>query len=391
MEDSVDIIIRMAKLTTRSLQEKISPEELVELKDWLAQSEKHRRYLANLFSDESLEEYAKSIRSIALRPEERETEKDKIRKAPAIIRRLIAWAALIAVLGGLTYYLWWQSNEKHLLDKPGPMSTASVITPGTSKAILTLPNGQQLSLKTGQDTDLLLSNSVIKQRGGTIKYQSTQQSDRQEYHVLSTPRGGQWHLTLPDGSEVWLNAASSIKYPTSFLAQDREVEITGEAYFQVKSSPSAPFIVKAPHTTVTVLGTSFNIAAYSSDSTVETTLVNGVVKVSAAGKTRDLQPGTQAATTATGMIVRSANLDAVTAWKEGYFYYDQASLISVMNDLENWYDVSVKFETDFSNLPHFSGKIDRNISLDKILQMISETKVATFKIEGRTVIVQKAK
>lgn len=391
MEDSVDIIIRMAELTKRSLREQISPEELVELKDWLAQSENHRRYLANLFSDESLQEYAWSSRTNTTVPEEANTETDKIRKGPAIIRRLIAWAALMAALGGVTYFLWWQSKGERLFDESGPMSTASTIEPGTNKAVLTLPNGQRLSLNNGQDTDLSLSNSVIHQRGGTIKYQSAPDPSRPEYHILSTPRGGQWHVELPDGSEVWLNAASSIKYPTSFLKNDREVEITGEAFFQVKSSPSAPFIVKAPHTTVTVLGTSFNVDAYSTDSTVETTLVNGAVKVSAAGKTRNLQPGTQAATTETDMIVRQANLDAVTAWKEGFFYYDQAPLISVMKDLENWYDVNVKFETGFNGMPHFSGKIDRNISLEKILSMISETKVATFKIEGRTVIVQEAK
>lgn len=388
MEDSVDIIIRMAKLTRRSLQEEISPEELVELKDWLAQSESHRRYLANLFSDESLEEYAQSIRGDATASEEGKTE---ITKTPAIIRKLIAWAALIAVLGGLTYYLWWQSKEQHWLDKPGPISTAAVIEPGTSKAVLTLPNGQRLSLNTRQDTDLMLSNSVIKQRGGTIKYQSAPIPGRLEYHVLSTPRGGVWHLELPDGSEVWLNAASSIKYPISFPEGDREVEITGEAYFQVKSSPSAPFVVKAPHTTVTVLGTSFNVDAYSSDGMVETTLISGSVKVSAAGKTKKLQPGNLAATNAVDMTIREANLDAVTGWKNGFFYYDQAPLISVMKDIENWYDVNVKFESEFLKMPHFSGKIDRSISLDKILSMISETKVATFKIEGRTIIVQEAK
>ncbi|MBS1660853.1 MAG: FecR domain-containing protein, partial [Bacteroidetes bacterium] len=290
MEDSVDIIIRMAELTKRSLREQISPEELVELKDWLAQSENHRRYLANLFSDESLQEYAWSSRSDTTVQEKGNTETDKIRKGPVIFRRLIAWAALMAILGGVTYFLWWQSKGQRWFEKSGPMSTASTIEPGTNKAVLTLPNGQRLSLNNSQDTDLSLSNSVIQQRGCTIKYQSAPDPSRPECHILSTPRGGQWHVELPDGSEVWLNAASSIKYPTSFLKNDREVEITGEAFFQVKSSPSAPFIVKAPLTTITVLGTSFNVDAYSSDSTVETTLVNGAVKVSAAGKTRNLQP-----------------------------------------------------------------------------------------------------
>ncbi len=201
------------------------------------------------------------------------------------------------------------------------------------------------------------------------------------YNTISTPKGRQFTLQLPDGSKVWLNAASSLRYPVAFAGAERKVEITGEAYFEVAKNKKMPFKVSINNkTTVEVLGTHFNVNAYNDEETIKTTLLEGVVKVSHEKQTQLLQPGEQASVSqpsqkSQSITVQTTDVDAAVAWKNGTFSFTNASLETVMRQLARWYDIEVEF---VGAVPGgaFSGEIDRALSLDQVLKGLTKNKSA---------------
>ena len=205
------------------------------------------------------------------------------------------------------------------------------------------------------------------------------------YNTLATPRGGQYQLTLPDGSKVWLNAASSLRYPVAFLGAERRVEVTGEAYFEVTKNASQPFKVSLrDNQEVDVLGTSFDINAYADEPEIRTTLLTGAVKTE--GVT--LKPGQQAAWTLNRPVrVRSdADVEEAIAWKNGKFIFSGGDIQSVMRQLERWYDVEVDYKGDFKGV-ELVGVISRFKNISEILNMLEQTHTVTFQVEGRRVTV----
>jgi ferric-dicitrate binding protein FerR (iron transport regulator) len=206
---------------------------------------------------------------------------------------------------------------------------------------------------------------------------------------MRVPRGRQYQVILPDGSHVWLNAASSIRYPTAFTGKDRSVDITGEAYFEVARDPARPFRVKVAGTQVDVLGTHFNIMAYEEENAISTTLLEGAVKVSRAGASHLLQPGQEARMLkdARGIeVLDDAPLSETIAWKNGFFFFHNASSLQVvMRQIARWYDVTVAYE----GTPHameFGGKISRHSNLSEVLKILEISKVH-FRIENQKIIV----
>lgn len=278
------------------------------------------------------------------------------------------------------------------------------IAPGDNRAVLTLANGRTIILDTaGQGTLAHEGGAVIrKTRNGQVVYDlSAASADfNTGYNTISTPKGGQYEVVLPDGSHVWLNASSSIRFPATFTEKERRVEITGEAYFEVakllktKNLRSAasqgervPFIVEAEGQKVEVLGTHFNINAYKNEEAIRTTLLEGSVKVSKAKEAVLINPGEQAQVNPGGTIsVVPANTESAVAWKNGMFSYKREDLRSVMRQIERWYDVDVQYE---GKIPRtlFTGKVHRNVSLSQALEIISYLDVR-FEIDGRTVIVK---
>ena len=212
------------------------------------------------------------------------------------------------------------------------------------------------------------------------------------YNILSTPYGGQYQVTLPDGTIVWLNSASNLRYPTSFTGHERRVEITGEAYFEVAKNARQPFKVKinlsnGEGSEVEVLGTHFNINAYDDETTIRTTLFEGSVKINQSTGTTQIKPGQQLQTGKTGQIkiINNADLEETIAWKEGRFQFGNADINCIMRQLARWYDIDVKYEGNISR--HFSGIIPRNVNLLKVLNMLELTGEVNFKVEGKKVIV----
>lgn len=302
---------------------------------------------------------------------------------------IAAAAALVIAIAGA----WWFTQSTTapaagIVQQPHP-----AIVPGGDKAVLTLADGSTIVLDSSQNGLLSQQGNVkVIKVGGQLAYDNahnpTNQTAGIAYNTLSTPRGGQYMLLLEDGSKVWLNAASSIRYPTIFSTKERIVELTGEAYLEIAKNPTRPFRVMVRGMQVEVLGTRFNVNAYGDERTINTTLLEGSVKISIGGKEpKILKPGQQAQLTTAGSIsiVEGVDLEEVVAWKDGLFQFNKADLHTVMRQIARWYDVDIAFE---GNLPvrYFGGKISRNSNITEVLRVLQLSKIQA-RIEGRKLIV----
>lgn len=292
-----------------------------------------------------------------------------------------AAAALLALLGTGLYFL--STNTA-----PPPVIVKNDVKPGSNKAMLTLADGSVVTLDSAGNQVLQQGGTTILQHGGQLQYNSRHASAL-SFNTLTTPRGGQFRVTLPDGTQVWLNAASSIRYPTTFAGNDRAVQVTGEAYFEVAPDKTRPFRVTADGTEVEVLGTHFNINAYADETLQRTTLVEGKVQVRTKYGKALLKPGQQLQTGGQGepVIKDDIDMEEVLSWKNGKFSFNGNDIRSVMRKLEKWYDITVEYRGDVTR-EEFVGVISRNVNLSEILAMLEKTGVAGFEIQGRTVIVK---
>ena len=265
------------------------------------------------------------------------------------------------------------------------------IAPGGNKAILTLSNGSTIVLTGAKNGKLASQGGIVisKTADGQIKYagsESNSSSKSLAYNTATTPRGGQYQFILSDGTKVWLNSASSIKYPVAFIGDERKVELTGEAYFEVAHNAKKPFRVMSNGQTVEVLGTHFNINAYSDENVIKTTLLEGSVKVSTPGGNSVIKPGEQTQLKNGNInVVGGVDLDEVVAWKNGFFHFEDDNIQEVMRELARWYDVDIRYEGQLPSR-QFSGEISRNVNASQILDILSFKKIH-YKIDGKTIII----
>ncbi|MFP5041873.1 FecR family protein [Parasediminibacterium sp. JCM 36343] len=262
------------------------------------------------------------------------------------------------------------------------------VAPGSNKAILTLGDGSKVALdETGNGTIKKQAGVSINKQGHELTYNgSASNTDFGViYNSVATPRGGQYQLALPDGSKVWLNAESSLRFPIAFSGNSREVTLTGEAYFEVAKNAEKPFIVHVKEMDVRVLGTHFNVMAYNDEAAIKTTLAEGSVKLTNGSATQLLVPSKVASLQQNNFTVADANMDQELAWKNGYFFFDKAGVQTIMRQIARWYDVEVSFE---GKLPTslFVGEMNRASSLAQALKIL-ELSGIHFKIEGKKVIV----
>lgn len=263
------------------------------------------------------------------------------------------------------------------------------VAPGSNKAILTLGNGSKIDLVNTKDGIIESDKGVkIDKAGETVIYKSNSPkyiTSETVFNTITTPRGGQYQLALPDGSKVWMNNASSIKFPVAFSGNTREVVLSGEAYFEVAKNPNKPFIVHVNDLEVKVLGTHFNIMCYSDESSIKTTLIEGSVKLSKGNFSELLYPGKIASFQHQSFTVADADIEQELAWKNGYFIFNKSDIETIMRQLARWYDVNVNYEgAKPKNL--FVGQIKKEASLAESLKII-ELSGIHFKIEGRNLIV----
>jgi transmembrane sensor len=306
------------------------------------------------------------------------------------------WTAVAAAVVLLSAGAWFLARHH---TNPGiSLARTGDIAPGARGAILTLSDGKQIVLdSTGNAFSTTEGNAKIT-RGGkdllTYKLAAGSPSALVGtvllYNTLTTPRGRKISLVLADGTKVWLNAASSIKYPTAFTAKDRVVEIRGEAYFEVAANAAKPFVVKKMGSdySVLVLGTHFDMNAYDDEETIKTTLLEGAVKIEKGAISHTLKPGEQAiAQKDQGSIdiLSSANIAEVMAWKNDLFNFERADIYSVMRQIARWYDVEVEYKGTIAR--HFGGTISQDVNVSQVFKMLEQTGAVKFTIEGRKVIV----
>lgn len=295
-----------------------------------------------------------------------------LRRLPWLRRATVA-AALILLAGG---YLW----RDHSKTIQTPVTAhAPDIAPGGNKAVLTLAGGQRIILDSAANGMVAMQGNtqVQKQANGRLAYTVGVEGEVHHtvYNTLTTPRGGQYQLELPDGTQVWLNAASSITYPTAFTGGDRTVTITGEAYFEVKASDRQPFHVKTGDLDIAVLGTDFNINAYADEPALTTTLVAGKVKVIEGTAEQILIPGQQARAVRSAIrLIPHADMEEALAWKNGAFAFRDADFATVMRQLARWYDIDVQY-TGPVPAGTFDGEIGRGLTLRQVLQGLARTRI----------------
>lgn len=312
------------------------------------------------------------------------TAMEESNKHEAITRKIRKrnywWAAAASLLLAGGAAIWILRPEQ-------PASPAlvqhTVLEPGSNKAILRLPDGREIILDNLANGNVAVQGGVtiIKADSGAIAYMGT--GDNVQYHTLSTPRGGQFQLTLPDGSQVWLNSASSIRYPTAFTGTERRVELTGEGYFEIAPNAAKPFAVKAGRLDVHVLGTGFNIMAYADENAIRTTLVSGSVKVEAGEATAVLTPGVQASLDTEGQTFRTSRPDLaeVLAWKNGQFRFSRTGIKEIMRQVARWYNVEVTYKGNVDNI-EFQGILSRKVTAQALLETLEATGEVHFEIKG---------
>jgi len=284
--------------------------------------------------------------------------------------RLVAAAVAILFAVRILFFHTVNPVEKPLVNH------IDTIRPGGNHAVLQLASGRQITLNSQQQGIVVKGKQVIYKDGNEV----TNTNIGVQYMQLITPKGGQYQITLPDGTQVWLNSATKLKYPDHFEGEYRQVELDGEAYFAVEKG-TQPFIVKSRQQTVQVLGTEFNIMAYADESAIQTALVSGAVKVNETL----LKPGFEAHFSPEGIQVAPSDLKVVTAWKNGLFYFKDASLQTVMNQLQRWYDIEVTYQSERKG-DEFNGQIPRDKPLGRVLEILKLSGI-NFKMNGRQLIV----
>jgi transmembrane sensor len=286
-----------------------------------------------------------------------------IRKTNRIGWRYTAAAMIILAFGIGGYFAIFNKPRREITQTRIQRQVKKDIAPGRNKAMLTLSNGSTIILDSAHNGMLAKQGNakILKLSSGQLAYNTLNEKPAKVlYNVLTTPRGGQYQLQLPDGTHVWLNASSSIKYPTAFTGKKRDVEITGEAYFQIAKDPAQPFIVRVNGMEVQALGTQFNINSYNDEASVSTTLIEGSVRVTSDNVGVVLGPGQQSQLTNGRLrLIKNANTEEITSWKEGWFHFESADLKTILRQFSRWYDVDVVYEGEIKNRKFF-GVVNRS-------------------------------
>jgi transmembrane sensor len=297
-------------------------------------------------------------------------EKTAIRKISLVKRWLPYAAAILIIVTGAIIFI----NKSQ---QPSPViAEKNIIVPGSDKAILTLSDGKKVELSNAGSETITDGVLTINNKNGELIYGEGRGG--LSYNTMSTPRGGQYKLTLSDGTKVWLNAASSITFPVAFTGDQRKVLITGEAYFDIAENKSTPFIVQYNNEEIKVLGTEFNINAYADGQAPKTTLISGAVKINSTV----LKPGEQYEN---GKI-KNADISMATAWKNGYFKFAATPLPEVLRQLSRWYDITFTYPSNKIPEIKFDGRMGRNLQLPQVLRGLEQMGVKC-KMEGRNLII----
>lgn len=406
-----DIELHISVLIAAHLQGNITDAQQAQLEDWLELHQENREHFDKAYQEyvlnENLRVYESANRDSIWRKTMAKIDAGKKHEVPVRklypFRRIAIAAAIVTIIfgAGLLYY-----NLNVIQDHRGQVVYKKDIAPGKAGATLTLANGKKIRLSDAVNGEVAKEAgiTITKTADGQVVYSvsSSRNGGKQADNILTTSKGETYILTLPDKTTVWLNAASTIKYPASFNAlEERRVQLTGEAYFQVSKDKKHPFIVETNKQTIKVLGTHFNVNAYENEGKTRTTLLEGSVQVSihipskggmstdGAGESEILKPNQQAVLDAGKFHVSDVDAQDAIAWQQGYFAFNSETLEEIMNRVERWYDVKVIFEDPALKKETFIGSVSKYEQVSKVLRLLAGTNTITFKIEGSTIRVSR--
>ena len=396
----------IAKLILGDMQNSLTPTERQELETWLQENGDNNKLYEDLMDEEKLgrdlnelESYDPYLAFEKLSPQIFTYEPAAKRLHFRIWWYMVA-AVLLLVAGGVAYFALNKTEQAAVVPKTAVFAQKK--TPGTApdskKAVLILGDGSTIALNEMNNGNIAQQGNVLikKINNGLLEIKLTgEPSNTTLFNTIRTPRGGEYEVILDDGSHIWLNSASSLQFPVHFTNSDRRVALTGEAYFEVKSSllPSGdkkPFIVSVDNMEVQAVGTAFNISAYKEDDRSQTTVVEGQVKVNRNNKTNLLSPGKKLIAKDNSVTVEDADIKMEIGWKNGDFVFHNTSLKMVMNELARWYDLDVAYDKGVPDL-HFSGEVKRTSAIKTVLQMLEYTGGVTFTISKGIVTVHPGK
>ena len=374
---------RTAYLIAGFLKRTLTEEEKRELDAWILASDENMELFEKMTDEKNIEQAADWFRKMNVEDELKAMKKRIHHRKPFLLwRYAVAAAVVILIVAGV--YIYQNNNYKNSTTS---LSKELDIMPGSDMATLTLDNGQKILLDTkGADTTI---NSQVKilRKDGQLVYNEKKSANVLVYNTLTVPRKGQYKLVLPDGTKVWLNAESSIRYPVAFIGNERRVFVTGETFFEVAKDKSKRFRVVANDITIEALGTQFDVNAYSNEPFFAATLVEGSVRISNRSTENILKPGEQAQIVNNNLKIVNTNVDDVTAWKNNQFKFSGTSINEIMRQVERWYDADVEFKDSIAL--HLNATIERDVPVSKLLHIFEETGQIHFKIEDKKIIVMK--
>lgn len=388
---------RMARLFSDLIHEQLTPAEKAELDAWIA-AHPDNKALAQRLLDAG---YRNSILS-TWSPDAAEVSLRRVKHRIALSKRktyrMLAAAAVVFILCGAGIILYLAGH--HTSHTAPAITYKNDVGPGTDKAILTLADGRQISLTDVPDGQLANPTgiTIVKMANGDVVYHvsnvkpAAAKDHPPLYNTLQTPAGGQHRIQLPDGTRVWLNALSVLKFPQNFLGlKERTIELEGEAYFEVAPNKEQPFIVRTDRQIIEVLGTHFDIKSYRTDPSAATTLLEGSVRSSDTKSSQSLvlKPGDQFLTDDRNGLVKQVDTLSVIDWKNGEFIFHNENIQDIMRDVTRWYDVKVVFADNAVCHETFSGSVSRYDNVSELLKTLQLTGRVHFDIEGRKIIVNK--
>lgn len=378
-----------------------SEDELRQLEDWYNDWNIENRMLLTEVELEQAEQIIRSkvMEQVGFDIIEVQLSDDRLPTVKKLsLLRIVGVAATIIFMLGLSISIYVKTRSSSYAIVETNQSYEDDVAPGKNTATLTLSDGKVLTLSDKKNAVVINASELSYSDGTKIDNKKERESSVNKptsMHTITTPRAGQYQVILADGTKVWLNAASSIRFPASFDgAKQRRIEIVGEAYLQVFKDKKVPFIVVSSTQEIEVLGTSFNVNDYLEESFAKTTLVEGAIRVRSLKEANNnklnttLKPGQESLIRGQDIEVRSANVHEAIAWKDGDFRFEDKTVIEIMKQIARWYDVDIVYKSDVSDVK-LNASISRDRNLSQILKMMEKTGEVKFKIEGRKIIVTK--
>ena len=397
----MDVNSRIADLISGYLFNELNDSELIELEQWINASNEHKELFECVLDEASLENQGRIYTAVnvglALTKAKKQLNFVEMPEINPGRQIKLLWVSRIAIAASIllisTIVVYYLSNSGFSGSSTN-LAKQTEINPGSNKATLTLANGKKIVLSATAKGELAHEAGVVitKAADGMLVYEIKAQNEQnnQQMNTLSTVNGEQYQVRLPDGTNVWLNAATSLKYPTSFSRnKERRVELSGEAYFEVAKDKTHPFIVKTNRQSVEVLGTHFNVSSYSDESITKTTLLEGSVKINSSVV---LRPGEEGVLAESGVLaVHNADTENAVAWKNGLFIFENEALKTAMNKIARWYDVEVQYQDRNLELLTVGGSVSRFDKISEILTLFEKAGSMQFTVKGRTIIISNKK